>query len=62
MHNINISLYSGQYIQVIAIYSLSVSDVFTSVSPLMLWRQRAAVVRYGGRCSCDETDSTEVAQ
>jgi hypothetical protein len=59
--HINVSLYSRRYIQVIAIYSLSVSDVFTSVSPLM-WRRRAALVRSDRRRSREETASTELAQ
>jgi hypothetical protein len=45
-----------------AIYSLSVSDVFTTVSPLILWRRRAALVRSDRRYSREETDSTELAQ
>jgi hypothetical protein len=36
-------------------------DVFTSVSPLILWRRRAGIVRSSSRCSHDETDSTEEA-
>jgi hypothetical protein len=35
---------------------LSVSNVFTRVSPLILWRRRAAV-RSGKRYSCEETVS-----
>jgi hypothetical protein len=46
----------------IAINSLSVSDVFTSVSPSILWRRRAALMRSGRRYSREETDSTELAQ
>jgi hypothetical protein len=34
-----------------------VSDVFTSVSLLILWRLRAALVRSGKRYSHEETDS-----
>jgi hypothetical protein len=41
----------------IAIYSLSVSDVFTSVSPFTLWRLRAALLRSGRRYSRKEMDS-----
>jgi hypothetical protein len=36
---------------------LSVSDIFTSVSPLILWQLRAALVRSGKRYSHEETDS-----
>jgi queuine/archaeosine tRNA-ribosyltransferase len=36
---------------------LSGSDVFTSVSPLILWRRRAALVRSGKVYSREDTDS-----
>jgi hypothetical protein len=55
-------LYSGRYIQVIAIYGLSVSDVFISVSPSIPWRRRAALVRSGRCYSREETESTESVQ
>jgi hypothetical protein len=45
-----------------AIYSLSVSDVFTSVSLLILWRRRAALVTSGTRHSREQTDSTEAVR
>jgi hypothetical protein len=55
--HINVSLYSRRYVQYDCYIQLSVSDVFTRLSPLILWRRRAALVRSGKRYSREKTVS-----
>jgi hypothetical protein len=55
--HINVNLYSRRYVQYDCYIQLSVSNVFTRVSPLILWRRKAALVRSGKRYSCEETVS-----
>jgi hypothetical protein len=60
--HINVNFYFGRYIELIAVYSWSLSDVFASFSLLILWRRTPTLNPSCTRRYRDETDSSQAGQ